>query len=110
MEDYPKPVTKRITQEILNQMNTIFYDINQNIGIFCNTKYKEEKIQVLIINNYISDEDVQSLNDFSINNEKLEKDKIIYKSREYNISIIKLKNKNNNINFIEIDDNLNEND
>ena len=110
MVDYSKPVTKRCTQEILNQMNTIFYEINQNFGFFCNTKFKGEKITVLIINNYINDEDVRTLNDVSINNEKLEIEKIIYKNWEYNISIIKIKNKNDNFNFIEIDDKLYEND
>ena len=109
MEEYPKPVTKRCTQNILNQMNSTFYDINQNIGFFCNIKYQNKKIQVLMINNYLNDEEIEFLNNILINNETIELENIIYKSIEYNITIIKIKN-NNNLNYIEIDDKLYENE
>lgn len=99
MEEYPKPVTKRCTQNILNQMNSTFYDINQNIGFFCNIKYQNKKIQVLMINNYLNDEEIEFLNNILINNETIELENIIYKSIEYNITIIKIKN-NNNLNYI----------
>ena len=91
MEKYFKPVTKRCTQEILNQMNTTFYEINQNIVFFCNIKYKNKKIAVIIINTYINNEDIQLYNNILINNEKIELDSIIYKSIENNISIINIK-------------------
>ena len=109
MEEYPKPVTKRCTQNILNQMNSTFYDINQNIGFFCNIKYQNKKIQVLMINNYLNDEEIEFLNNILINNETIELENIIYKNIEYNITIIKIKN-NKNLNYIEIDDKLYENE
>ena len=31
MEEYPKPMNKICIQKIFNQMNTTFYEINQNI-------------------------------------------------------------------------------
>ena len=105
----PNPATKRCTQEILKQMDSIFYKINENIGFFCKIKYKNKNIPVMMINKYINDEEIQLLNNISINNEKLEIDKIINKSIEYNFTIIKIK-KNNNISFIEMDDKLYENE
>ena len=93
MEISPKPVTKRCTKEILNQMNETFYYINQNIGFFCNIKYRNKKIPALIINNCVTKEDISLLNNILINNEKIELEKIIYKNRYYNITIIKIKKK-----------------
>ena len=105
----PKPVTKRCTQEILKQMNTIFYGIRENIGFFCKIKYENENIPVLIVNNCMTNEFIQS-NNISINNEKFEVDTFIYKNKELNISMIKIKNYNKNINFVEVDNKLYEND
>ena len=109
MVEYPEPVSKRCTQEILRQMDTIFYKIKENIGFFCKIKYKNENIQALIINKYINDEDIKSYNTL-INKENIELDKIIYKSIEFNISLIKIKDNRYNFNFIEIDDKFYEND
>ena len=110
MEVHIKPVNKRCIQEILNQMNTTFYEINQNIVFLCNIKYQNEKIPVIIINKYINNEDIQLYNNITINNKKIEIDNFIYKNKDYNISIINIKKNNNNINYIEIDDKLYEND
>ena len=108
MEEYPIPVSKRCIQKILKQMNSTFYDINTNISFFCNIKYQNKVSQVLIINNYLNNEEIQLLNDIRIKNEKLELENTIYKSIPYNITIIKIK-KNNSINYIDIDDKLYEN-
>ena len=112
MEAYPKPVTKRCTQEIFNQMNNTFYEINQNIIFFCNIKYQNNKIRVIIINKCIYNEDMHLYDNIIINNEKIELDHFIYKNKDYNISIINIKNNNNNknINYIEINDKLYEKD
>ena len=59
MEGYFKTMTKTCIQEILNQMNTTFYEINQNIIFFCNIKYENKKIPVLILNTYINNADIQ---------------------------------------------------
>ena len=65
------------------------------IVFFCNIKYKNKKISVIIINKYINNDDIQLYNNILINNEKIELDSIIYKSIENNMSIINLKNNNN---------------
>ena len=108
MEEYPKPASKKSIKEILNQMNNTFYEINQNIIFLCNIKYHNKKIPALIINKYVNYEDIQLLNNILINNKKIELDNFIYKNKNYNISIINIKN-NYNINYIEIDAKLYEN-
>ena len=72
-------------------MDTMLYEINENIGFFSNMKYRNKNISVLIINNYMTNEEIQLLNNISINNEKLVIDNIFYKSIENNISIIQIK-------------------
>ena len=107
MEDYPKSVTKECTQKILDQMNKTLYEIDERKGIygfFCYLK----KNPVLVMNRYINNEDIKSIN-ISINGKKIELIEMIYKDIDYNISIIKI-NKNKSINFIEIDNNLYENE
>ena len=110
MEDYSKPVNKHITEEILNQMNNTFYIINQKdeiIGFFCYIKFKNKKIPTIIINKYIKNEDIKYTIDILINNKikKIEVYDIIYKNKEYNITIMLIKN-NNAIKYIELDDKL----
>ena len=110
MEDYSKPVNKHITEEILNQMNNTFYIINQKdetIGFFCYIKFKNKKIPTIIINNYIKNEDIKYTIDILINNniKKIEVYDIIYKNKEYNITIMLIKN-NNTLKYIELDDKL----
>ena len=79
---------------------------NNEIGLFCNIKYKNKINQVLIINNFIDND--KYINKISvILNNKLEIiniDEIINKDKIQNISIIKIKNNNINIKYIEMDD------
>ena len=116
MEDFPKSVTKKCTQVILNQMNNNFIykikeeDGNLLNGFFCHIKYQNKNIPVVIINNIIFKEDVINV---SINNDikkiKLGKMGIIY--GEYNISILEIeKNMDYDINFLELDDSIYKND
>ena len=111
MEDYPKPINKDIMKKILEQMNFTFYIINQknyNIGFYCFIKYHNKKIPVIIINNYLKNEDKKDSLDILINNkiQKIELSNIIYKNEEYNITIILNKNNNKDFKYIEIDDKL----
>ena len=117
MERYLKSVTKECHEIILNQMNNCIYiikgkDGKNEIGLFCNIKYKNQKIPVLLINNYINNEDYQDKINISFNNKDkiIELENIIYKNKENNISIIKIKEKYNYIKYIEIDDKLYENE
>ena len=116
MEDYPKSVTKRCTQTILDQMNNNFIykikeeDGNYSNGFFCHIKYQSKNIPVVIINNNIIKDDIINvlIND-EIKTIKLRKAGIIY--HEYNISIIEIeKNMDYNINYLELDNNIYKND
>ena len=58
MKNYPKPLSKQCITQILDQMNNLFYKINKkaekfDTGIFCYIKYSNKKIPILIINNYL---------------------------------------------------------
>ena len=106
----PKPVSKKCHQVILDQMNySIFTIINsKEIGFFCYIKYKKNKIPVIIINNCINNGEYIDKINVILNNKKeiIDIDEIIYKNKIYNMTIIKIKNKNKNIKYIEIDNNL----
>ena len=109
MEEYPRSVTKKCHEKILDQINNSIGIINENeIGLFGQLKYNNKDIYILIINNYINDEDYKDKIYIEINNEKksIKFDNLIYKNIDDNISIIKLKEKDNNIKYIEMDDEL----
>ena len=111
MENYSKPINKHKMEEILEQMNNTFYIINKknkDIGFFCFIKHLNKKIPVIIINNYLENEDKKDSIDIIINNkiQKIELSNIIYKNKEYNITIILNKNNNKDFKYIEIDDKL----
>ena len=116
MEQYPKPITKQVTQKILEQMDNSFYLINQNnnnfdIAFFCHIKCNKENIPVLVINNYLKNEDIKDSIDITVNNKKenIKLTDIIYKNKTYNTTIIVIKKNNNNIRYIDMDDKLYEN-
>ena len=111
MEMYPKSVSKQCHQKILEQMNNSICQIKNkdDIGYFCYIKYNHNKIPVIIINNYINNNEYLNQINIFLNNKEIiiETDEIIYKDKINNISIIKIKNNNNdNIKYIEIDDKL----
>ena len=86
MEEYPKPVSKQITQNIIDQMNKSFFKVDEkgNIGFFSYIKYENNNIPVLIINNYLNNEDIKDIND---KNKDIQFTDIIYKNKEYNITL-----------------------
>ena len=75
-------------------------------------KYKKENIPILLINNYINDDEYKyKINEVFYNEEiEIEIEKILYKNDDNNISIIKIKEKDYDINYIEIDDKIYENE
>ena len=115
LERYPKPVTKKTTQKILEQMNNSFFIINEkdnSYGLFCKIMNKNKNIPVIIINNFKGKIN-NSINILTNNNKhkKIKLANIIYENKEFNILIIKIEdNFDKNIKFIEIDDKLYEND
>ena len=90
---YPKSVTKKSHQVILEQMNYSICSIlhSQEIGFFCYIKYNKEKIPVIIINNYIRNEKYIDTINVIINNKEeiIDIDKVIYKDNLNNITIRK---------------------
>ena len=113
MKYYPKSVTKQCHQKILEQMNemnnSIFRIKNKNgIGLFSFIKHNHNTIHVAIINNYINNDEYLNRINVLLNNKEIiiEIDDIIYKDKINDISIIKIKNNNNIIKYLEIDDKL----
>ena len=121
MENYPKPVSIKCTQKILEQMENSICKIlekegESKIGIFCKLKYKNNIVPVLITSYQIINERLKE----GINNiEIIEKNELQliefgkrkYINKEYDLSIIEIKdNKNNKINYLEVDESINEYD
>ena len=104
MENIPKHVTKRCHKNILEQMNNSIRSINlrNDLGFFCYIRYENKNIAVIIINNYINNEDYQNEIDVLINNKvkTINLEYIIYKDKNFNISIIKIKDNIQEINLI----------
>ena len=91
----PKPAIKQVTKKILEQINNLFVKINENdrncnIGIFCHINYKAKEIPVVIINSHKIEDDLINI---TINNKKkkIELGNVIYKNKEYNLSILEIK-------------------
>ena len=117
MEGNLKSMTKECLKNILDQINNSICiiktkDGKNELGLFCNIKYKNEYIPILLTSNNINNDDYKDKINVSINNidKKIEIEDIIYKSDCYNISIIKIKERDNNIKYIEIDEQLYENE
>ena len=119
IDGYPKPVTIEGTIKILEQLKNCICKIeNKNgngTGFFCYIPYKNEKLEVLITNNHIIDEEIINENEkieVSINDDKeykiIElKNKKIYTSKLYDTTIIEINSVNDNIhNYLELDDQI----
>ena len=115
MAEFPKPVTKKNTQKILNQMDNSIYSINgiewkNGFCFFCNIKLKQEKIPVMIVNYKIINEKYLANNnsiDILIKNEfeTIEFGNVKYMNKQYDITIIDIKiDENSKINLLDIDE------
>ena len=65
MEGNLKSMKKECLKKILDQINNSICiiktkDGKEELGLFCNIKYKNKIIPVLLINNYINDKDYQT--------------------------------------------------
>ena len=107
------------TEIILNQMKNCICKIEgkeQGTGFFCKLKYQEKIIQTLITNAHILDTDFIKLNNkvkISFNEKEikiinLDESDIIYLSpiEKYDIIILKLNEKSEFDNFLEIDESI----
>ena len=89
--------------QIQNEYNEL------GIGYFCYIKYENLKIPVVIINNYLIDENYNFTFNVKMNDIEttLKIGETRYKNEEYNISILEIKTNNRfKINFIEFDDKI----
>ena len=120
LENYPKPITLKSQEKIIEQMKNNICQINlkdgsQGTWFFCKIPYKNTFLTVLITNNHVIDEKILEKEKnilISINNKnkeiKLENRKV-YTNKDYDITIIEIKNKDGINNYLEIDDNILEN-
>ena len=119
MDNYPKSITKECTKIIYNQMNNSFYEIQGKdskfgVGIFCKIRIKNKNILVLMTNYQLLDEEYIENNlginikiDNTLNFIKFGNKRICYINKDYNLSIIEIKeNIKFTINFLEIDETL----
>ena len=113
-ENQPKPVTKNGMEIILDQINNSICWIkkkegNIEIGFLVYLKYKNKRIHVLMTKYNI----MEGYNDKILNITLNDKNKIIklgnrrYQNKAYDLAIIEIiEDKNDNLKFLEIDDNL----
>ena len=121
MKNYPKSVSKECTENILNQMDNIIYKMeNHNeklgTGFFCKLNYNNKAFPVLITSYQIINEKYIFNNnsiEVSLNENKISVEFGLtkYMNKKYNLSVIEIiQDKNEKINFIEIDKNIYEKD
>ena len=121
MDDFLKPITRKCTENILYQMNNSIYKILNKeckfiIGYFFSFKFNvTTTIPFLVINNYeIKIENNRSIKVSTFSDNKITKidlGNLIYRNKEYNITIINIiEGQKEKINFIDIDDNIFNND
>ena len=121
LEKYPKPITIEGTTTILNQMKYSICKIYTNnggngSGFFCNIKYNNKSIKVLITNHHVIDYDYIKINkmiNITLNDDKemkmlkIDDNRKIYSNEMYDTTIIEIKNTDNlNYNYLELDEKL----
>jgi len=120
LNDYPKPITLKSTENIFKQMKNNICKIhlkngNKGTGFFCKIKYNNESLSVLMTNNHILDNEILEKEEnltISINNKKKNielKNRNKYTNVDYDITIIEIKNKDNINSYLELDDDILEN-
>ena len=119
IKNSPEPVTVQGTRIILNQaincICKIKIDSTNGTGFFCKIPFKKGLMKVLMTNYHIIDETIYDKNDeinLFLDDEKelkvlkLDKNRITYFNKEYDLALIELKGSDNINNFLELDDNL----
>ena len=119
MEDcFKQLVTKDCLTRIVDQMahsicKIIKKERNYEIGFFIYIKYKDKNIPVLMTKYNIMDKNKDNILNVIINNENkiIKLGDAIYQNREYDLTLVEMKlNEEDNIKFIEIDNNIFNND
>ena len=113
---YPEIVTLESTEKIINQMKKYIFKIclndgSKGTGFFCKIPFINKKIlTVLITNNHVINLEMDKIT-ISINNDKDIREielnnRIKYTNKEYDITIIEIKEKDNINNYLELDENI----
>ena len=119
LKDSIEPVNIESTTRILDQMMNCICKIKLKerigTGFFCKIPFRKEIIKVLMTNNNFLNEkefkDIKNLN-LSLNDEKetltleLGLDRETYFNKEYDVTLIELRNEDNIKHYLELDDNL----
>ena len=117
-EEYPKIISIEGTKKILEQMENSVCKIyktdgKKGTGFFCNIKYENKEIPVMMTNYHIIDDNYIKENDkikitFNDDKEKvtiLLGNRIIYTNEKYDITIIEIKDEKDKIkNYMKIDE------
>ena len=110
-EEYPKIISIEGTKKILEQMEKSICKIyktdgKKGTGFFCNIKYENKEIPVMMTNYHVINDNYIKENDkieIVINNDEdnlitiLLRNRIIYTNKEYDITIIEIKDEKDKI-------------
>jgi V8-like Glu-specific endopeptidase len=120
LRNYPEIVSLEVTEKIINQMKEnickiYLKDGSKGTGFFCKIPYTNNKeLKVLITNNHVINLEMEKIK-ISINNDSVIKEielnnRIKYTNKEYDITIIEIREKDNIEKYLEIDENIMEKD
>ena len=119
INDYPDVISYDSTLEIIEQMKKMICRINiekdQGTGFFCKIPFpdKNNMLPVLITNNHIINQNILDKQNMKISvyikesNDKrhiILNDRMKYTNKDYDITIIEIKEKDNINNYLELDD------
>ena len=121
MRDLPDPVSLEATQKIIDQMNSsvclIYNEKRKGTGFFVKIPYKSNLLPVLITSNQVINKDdilkmktisIYLNNDKKIKTLKLDRNRKIYTNEKFDITIIEIKENEDNLNnkFLELDNEI----
>ena len=119
LKDSIEPVNIERTKTILNQMMNCICKIKIKgrfgTGFFCKIPFRKETINVLMTNyNFLNEKDFKDNKKLNISlyDEKeiveieLEQERETYFNKEYDVTLIELRNEDNIKHYLELDDNL----
>jgi len=121
LKGYPKPLSYEYTKKIKEQMEKNICKIEigdkRSIGFFCKIPFptKDKMLNALITNNPINNEDIlnDNIQNISLKIKEDEEHKeihlnnrIIYTNKEYNTTIIEIKDEDEINYYLELDDNI----
>jgi len=112
LNKYPLPATIDDTEIILKQMKYSICKIENSIGNGTGFFYKISDKKLLITNNHIINEEIIKNNNIirvTLNDDEIKKDikiKDYYTSEKYDTTIIEINVNDENINYLEIDDDI----